>query len=254
MTFWDLILVWFAPIAISIGIVYFYAKRKKDPSASGLRMTSARHSEPEVLSMIAHQLRSPINSIRGLSQRLAATRLEPDQRDKILHIQKLNQHLLDLIENLKKIGKEKLPGEASNNREYFLANLVNEIAGLYKYSSEQKNLRIALGVHPGVGVIRTDKFLLTEAMKNILENAIDYSPAGSTIDISVRQDGGRYAIAISNDRVCPELVEGEGISEKNGEGLGLLIAETAIRANRGELAMKSPNGQGVSFVISLPGQ
>ncbi|TSC89047.1 MAG: two-component system, OmpR family, sensor kinase [Parcubacteria group bacterium Gr01-1014_3] len=254
MTFWDLILVWFAPIAIGIGIAFYYAKRKKDPSAGG------EESHPELLSMIAHQLRSPLTSVKWISERLATTKLEADQRDKVLEIQKVNQHLIDLLENLKKIGKEKLNGEAEG-REYFLANLVNEITGLFKSPAERKNIRIVLGVHPGIGKIRTDKFLLTEAMKNILENAIDYSPAGSTIDISVRQDGGRYAIAISNDKACPEqfdlahckLAEGGGISEKDGGGLGLLIAQTAIRANRGELAMKSPNGQGASFVISLPG-
>ncbi len=237
MTFWDLVLIWFAPIAISIGVVYFYTKRKRDPSAD-------EEPHPEILSMIAHQLRSPIDSIRGLSQRLAASRLEPDQRDRILDIQKINQHLVDVIENLKKLGKDKLSGEAENGREYFLANLVNEITGLFKFPAERKNVRIVLGVHPGVGKITTDKFLLTEAVKNILENAVNHSTAGSTIDISVRQDGGRYAIAISNDR--------EGISEKNGGGLGLLIAETAIRANRGELEIKSPSGQGVLFIISLP--
>lgn len=265
MNFWDLVLIWFAPIAIGVGLAYFLSRNRNH------RIPKKESEPPELLSMIAHQFRSPLTSIKWISERLATTKLDVDQRDKVLEIQKVNQHLIDLIDNLKKIGREKLNGEAEG-REYFLANLVNEITGLFKFPAERKNIRIALGVHPGVGKIKTDKFLLTEAMKNILENAIDYSPADSAIDVSVNLDGGlagrgrRYLISITNEgeaiseedqkRIFDKFFRGSvGVSaRRDGSGLGLFIAKTAIQANHGEILLKSPikNNRGASFTISLP--
>ncbi len=257
MTLWNLILVWFAPIAVSIGLIYFFTRGK-----DGLGESKAK---PDYLSMIAHQFRTPLTSIKWISERLASSRLEQDQKDKVMEIQKINQHLIGLIENLQKIGQEKSNGIAEV-KEYFLANLVGEIVGLFKSPAERKNIRIVLGVRPGVEKIKTDKMLLTEAMKNILENAIDYSPSNSNIEIDVDRSADRFLISITNygeaiadcdkAHLCDKFFRGEigKRSRAEGSGLGLFIAKAAIQANHGTISILSParDGKGTSFVISLP--
>ena len=257
MNFWDLVLVWFAPIVIGMAIVFFFSRNK-----SGKESGSAS----ELLSMIAHQFRSPLTSIKWISERLNGTRLEAEQKEKVLEIQKLSQHLIDLTSNFSKIGNTNAEVITKNRQEYYLSNLVSEIVGLLKSHAEQKHIKLVLAIKNGIEKIRTDKFLFTEAMKNILENAIEYSPSDSAIEIDVNRDGDHYLVSISNYGNAISTEEQGKIFGKHfrgsagkavrpdGNGLGLFIAKLAVQANKGDIYLKSPikGDKGATFSIRLP--
>jgi signal transduction histidine kinase len=141
-----------------------------------------------------------------------------------------------------------------------LAGLARDVAGRLGVLAEEKRQRLVVEESPAV--VRADPRLLRLAVTNLLDNAIRYAPAGSTIRIVVFSEGGRASLAVVD--------EGPGIAEEHrphvferfyridpsrtegGAGLGLAIARWAVEAHGGAIELDSEVGRGSTFRIVLP--
>ena len=122
---------------------------------------------------------------------------------------------------------------------------------------------------PELSMIRADSALLEQAVVNILENAIAYSPDGSSIEVAAYEDRGNVVLSIEDEgrgiptaeleRVFERFRRMEEASDRKGErgkgaGLGLAIAKGFVEAMGGRIAAASPihDGRGTRILISLP--
>jgi signal transduction histidine kinase len=108
------------------------------------------------------------------------------------------------------------------------------------------------------------RLVLREAITNVVDNAIKYSPQASTIDVGVRMDGRRAVLSVADEGagIAPEhrdrifdrffrLDEGRSRDE-GGAGLGLAIAKWAVEANGGDITVQAGTQRGALFRITLP--
>lgn len=112
-------------------------------------------------------------------------------------------------------------------------------------------------------IVRADRFVLRDAIANLVDNAIKYGPQGSQIDITVRADTTEAALTVSDQGPGIPVEHRERMFDRfyrvdegrsrgmGGTGLGLAIAKWAVEANGGQIAFV-PAGGGATFRITLP--
>jgi signal transduction histidine kinase len=140
--------------------------------------------------------------------------------------------------------------------------LTSEAVSSLAVLAEERNQRFA--VHADHATIEADRLVLREAVMNIVDNAIKYSPTGSTIDVSACAADGRAIVAVADEGpgIAPEYrdrifdrffrVDEARSRDRGGTGLGLAIAKWAVEINGGQIAVdQRPNGGSV-FRIVLP--
>lgn len=234
------------------------------------RLEDSFHRLRQFTADASHELRTPLTALRSVGE--VALR-QPDSqsgrsrdtyREAIESMLEEVDRLTRLVESLLQLtradaGRATLKPEALD-----LAQLARETADHLRVLAEEKSQTIRLNVTDGT-VVRADRDTLRQALINLLDNAIKYSPPGGSIDVSVRHDGeGRVQVCVTDagpgipadqhplvfDRFY--RVDKARSREAGGVGLGLSIARWAVEANGGRIELESAVGRGSSFRIILP--
>jgi signal transduction histidine kinase len=143
-------------------------------------------------------------------------------------------------------------------------DLAREATALFEVLVEEKRQRITVQGDESVKV-KGDRVFLRQALVNIVHNAVKYSPIGGDISVRVQYEaagGIRIEVADSGPGIAPEhsqrifdrfyRVDESRSREAGGAGLGLSIAQWAVREHGGEIQLLAPRGHGSMFQISLP--
>jgi signal transduction histidine kinase len=144
--------------------------------------------------------------------------------------------------------------------------LLQEVASLYQYQTQKKNISLELDIASPLSTIEVDPGRMTQVLTNILDNAMRHTPEGGRIIMAARQQQDRIELSI--------LDSGQGLQtddinhifdrfyrtdparqrEEGGSGLGLAIARSIVQAHGGQLSAQSEAGQGLKIMIRLPGK
>jgi len=143
-----------------------------------------------------------------------------------------------------------------------ISEVVIDATGHLSRVAAQKGVALAFRRHPVA--VKMDPVLLERALLNVLENAIDFSPAGGTVSVAIQQNERGASIAVSDEGPgiapgdLPHVFEkfyrsSESASGRRGVGLGLSIAKGLIEALGGIVVAESPisQGRGAKFTIQL---
>ena len=151
--------------------------------------------------------------------------------------------------------------------EYSPCSVPDQFAGVVadlRPNMEQKRQRGELIVDPSVGVIDTDSQQLHDALRNLVENAVIYSPAGGLITLAVRREDDHIVITVADEgpgippsdlsRVLERFyrVDKARSHESGGTGLGLAIVKHIVERMRGSVGADNRTGGGAVFSIQLP--
>jgi len=213
----------------------------------------------------SHELRTPLTAIRSVGEVSLQTQRSPSEyRDVIGSMLEEVDRLTKLVESLLTLSRADAGSVQLQRAELLLLTVANEAASLVEVLAEEKRQHIAIDGDLEVR-ISADRLILRQAIVNLLDNAIKYSPPNSQITVHVaRTPDNRAALDITDsgpgipkehqpyvfDRFY--RVDKARTREWGGAGLGLSIARWAVEANEGDLALKSDEGQGATFRISLP--
>jgi two-component system sensor histidine kinase KdpD len=214
---------------------------------------------------LAHELRSPLASIRGSASVLETVpAIRNDAR-----ILSLVDAITDEVERLDGFTRNLLNAarvSASDVRPHLEsaepADIVN--AAIRRRSRQLAAHTIKVEFADDLPLVNVDSALIEEACGQLLENAAKYSPSGSIISIDLRAEQGRVVLSVSDQGagITPDELQQLGRksfrSQRHqttpGSGLGFWIASTFVRANGGTLDVSSRGqGQGTTASISLPG-
>lgn len=220
-------------------------------------------SKSDFIAKISHELRTPLTSIKGamdyLSARMSMQGNE-DSDDAVAFfdvIKKNAERLIRLVNNILDFERIELGEFDMHLREVHLRDIFHEVIIGFRSEAEQKKVSMRLEAEDVI--ISADEDRMKQVLINLLSNALNFSPASSEIVVSLREDDGYAAVAVTD--------AGGGIAEdekdlifnqyyskgvKNGTGLGLAICRGIIEAHDGEIGVTSFVSRGSSFYFRIP--
>lgn len=216
----------------------------------------------EFLTLVAHQLRTPLTVIYGVARKLTQEEnaVSGDLQDSLmLDIYEEAQRLKELIEDLLLLAQAqtRLEYRAEPLRaDVALAEVVDEC----RRYTPRRTVELQLG--PDLPIVMADRSLLTQIMRTLLTNAGKYSPFGSGIDVLVRDDGRMLRVSVLDRGFGlgdedPELLfepfyRGRQALAQQGTGLGLTIARGLVELQGGAMWAERREGGGSAFSFTLP--
>ena len=219
----------------------------------------------KMYSVIAHDLRSPMASIRMVLN-LLVNAIPPETIGKELFdlIDKANresEETHDLLDNLLKWTKSQTGRLNVVLQEFDLAEVVPGVVDIFVMIAETKHIKLNLNIEEGVEV-NADKDMLKTVIRNFISNAIKFSNENSTIDISVKNEAPMarisvrdHGVGISADRIATLFSDGKttyGTANEEGSGLGLQLCKDFAVKNGGDVEVTSIEGEGSTFSVLVP--
>jgi len=218
----------------------------------------------EFIATASHDLRNPLTSIRGYSQLIQAMGpLNDNQQDFVKRIQRSVTHMTELVENMLDLAKMDLGAEPT--REILdAAQLLCQIADEFQPQAAAKKQTLMIGKTAASSNVRGDALQLRQALRNLVGNAIKYTPEGGAVTLSSEHEVGSVCIHVRDtgygmpaadvqhvfDRFY--RVRNNGHDEIEGNGLGLAIVKSTIQQHGGEISVESEPGKGSCFTFTLP--
>ena len=215
----------------------------------------------ELVSDISHQVKTPIANLRMFSGILRSHNLEEEKRAEFLEMTAGQIDKLDfLLQSLIKMSRlETGTFTLHAERKGLYDTIAQALNGIWA-KAEEKSLDLAVECDSGI-TVRHDPKWTAEALFNILDNAVKYTPAGGAVRISVRpwqfytrvdiQDTGIGIPEEHCHKVFKRFWRGEEAAAKEGVGLGLYLAQEIITKQRGYISVKSAEGKGATFSVYL---
>ena len=234
----------------------------EDLSAAGRQQAFYRN----FIQNVSHELKTPLTVIQGHAAKLGQ---DPDDRAgwqaSVRIISDEGKRLTQLVDNLLTLARLETPSFQLERGPLSLGALLEDAVLQVGDLAEARGLALSLNLTPGLPRLQADRARLKQAVLNLLDNALKYTPSGGSVAVEARADAGRV--------ICTIADTGEGIPADDlpyifdklfrarrahgrpveGSGLGLTIVQQIIRAHGGDISVASTPGQGTVFSFWLPG-
>ena len=232
-------------------------------SARSLRgVQRQRESIQRMLSDISHQTKTPLANLRLYSSLLMEEELTPQQREQAQVILQQSEKLSFLIETLVKLSRLETDVLAVTPKLQPLSPLLERAASQAKAAAEQKGIALQLHLQQQAEMKALyDLRWTAEALGNLLDNAVKYTPPGGCIQVSATQyelfcriDVHDNGIGIDEEeqaQIFGRFYRGRQVREQEGLGIGLYLAREIAQKQGGYLKLSSRPGQGSTFSLYL---
>ena len=222
------------------------------------RLARALRSQQEFVANASHQLRTPLTGLRLRLEAAALKSTDPDVERDLLAAERETERLARLLTELLTLARER---ERPEPEPVALAAVVREAAERWEGPAEQSGHRLRAEAE-GDGVVSATEADLAVILDNLVENALNYSPAGTTVGISAGAEGAEAVIAVSDEgpgisgeeheRVFERFYRGEAGGGGAGTGLGLSVVEALARRWGGEVTLATRPAGGTRAELRLP--
>ena len=233
-------------------------------SARSLRgVQRQRESIQRLLSDISHQTKTPLANLRLYSSLLMEEELTPRQREQAQVIFQQSEKLSFLIETLVKLSRLETDVLAVTPKSQPLSPLLERAASQAKAAAEQKGIALQLHLQQQAEMRALyDLRWTAEALGNLLDNAVKYTPPDGCIQVSATQyelfcridvrDNGIGVAEEEQAQIFGRFYRGRQVREQEGLGIGLYLAREIAQKQGGYLKLSSRPGQGSTFSLYLP--
>ena len=220
----------------------------------------------ELVSMVAHELRSPLTSIAGFSELLLDPDLEKEQLNEYAEIiLKESNRLSNLINKFLDISRIESGKSQVNKIPLDLGMLVTNILEYNKQQAEKKMITVDLNIPAELPLVNVDKGMIEEVVLNLFSNAVKYSPENRKILISIKEEKDELVVSIKDqgfgisEEALPNLfnkfyrvTDNEEVRDIEGSGLGLSLVKEIVELHEGTTWVESELGKGSTFYFSIP--
>jgi heavy metal sensor kinase len=217
----------------------------------------------EMSDNIAHDLKSPITRIRGMSEVTLTTGVSLDDFETMAAgtIEECDR-LLDMINTMLVISRTEAGVSSLEKKEIDISAVVRDACDLFQSAAEDKRLTMVCQADEKISV-DGDIRLIQRMIANILDNAIKFTPPGGRVDVSIDTNdnqGVKIKVADTGIGISPNdlsqiferFYRCDPSRSQTGTGLGLSFARTVARAHGGDISVTSSQGHGSTFLIILP--
>jgi signal transduction histidine kinase/ligand-binding sensor domain-containing protein len=219
-----------------------------------------------IFSILSHDLRSPLTTLKGFLGMLidnSDALSKEDLTKYAVTIRNSVTNSLDLIDNTLYWSLSQTGSIQCNPVKVTLAPVFDKIKGLYHLTAEKKHIKFHIEEVNGLAVL-ADENMLYVLLRNLVSNAMKFTPEGKNISLNVSQNKQLVEIKVKDEGIGmteeeiskifmldnPQMKR--GTSSEKGTGLGLLLCKKFIEANNGKLKIQSKEGIGSEFIVVLP--
>ncbi|MFO7740808.1 MAG: ATP-binding protein [Anaerolineae bacterium] len=257
---------------VSVGIIYAplfgQGSRLVNVIANVRDITRFREADEiksTFVSVVSHELKTPVSLIQGYAETLLRkdAHWDPRTRQESLEVileeaDRLN-HLIDNLLDASRLEAGKLPLEMERLALDALTERVAE-----RFRTQTDTHQIEVDFPPDFPVVRGDPTRLEQVLKNLLSNAIKYSPEGGRIEVTGRYTADEVIVTVTDQGVGipfeeqPHIFESffrgsrEYLQQTSGAGLGLYLAQAIVEAHDGRIWVDSNPGEGAAFSFAIP--
>ncbi len=215
-------------------------------------------------SMVVHELRAPLASIKGASSMLLSDKLNKEDKDKMLHIiynstDKMLNDIGDILDvNKLEVGKFTLNKTVSN-----INDLVKEKILTFSFTAQERHIKIESSLDEGITQSLFDAQRIGQVLNNLLSNALKFTPDNGVITATTSRQDGQILVSIHDTGVgVPEEKKSllfskygqlsSSITREGGTGLGLYISKGIIESHGGKIWLDGKPGEGTTVSFTLP--
>jgi two-component system phosphate regulon sensor histidine kinase PhoR len=216
---------------------------------------------------VSHELRTPLTAVRGYVEALMEDPIEPEQRRKFLEV--IDRHtgrMERLVRDLLRLARLDAQQETAEVHSIDVAALFRSVSTDLSERIEHQRLRVDIDVDPAAAVIEADPTKMHDALRNLIENAVNYSAEGGRIELAARVEGDRALLSVGDyGPGVPEIDLGRVFErfyrvdksrtrarDPGGTGLGLSIVRHLVELHGGRVGATNRAEGGAIFTISLP--
>lgn len=262
-----------------LSFLYFFARKKSNERREMLGQLAEKNESIEkqakhlqhinivkdrMFSIISHDLRGPVASLKGLIDFMKSGSLTAEESDIVVQELKMSVSGVDmLLENLLIWAQIQIKGEVSiKNETVFIKELVNNIFYISANSAKQKNIQLIEFSDEDI-TIETDKNKLALIIRNLVNNAIKFTPENGSVTVSTQKLNEKIKICVTDTGIGMSEEEKNklfniekpftkrGTANEKGSGLGLMFVKEYVQSLGGEFTICSTVGKGSSFCIVI---
>jgi two-component system phosphate regulon sensor histidine kinase PhoR len=214
---------------------------------------------------VSHELRTPLTAVRGYVEALMEEPGESPQRKKFLEV--IDRHtgrMERLVRDLLRLARLDALQEAADLHPVEVATLFRSVSTDLSERIDRQRIRVDIDVGTDAATIHADATKMHDALRNLMENAVNYSPEGGRIQLSARVEGERVLLTVADDGPGVPEADLERVFERfyrvdksrtrdpGGTGLGLSIVRHLVELHGGRVRAENRRAGGAVFTIALP--
>jgi PAS domain S-box-containing protein len=229
------------------------------------RFREAEEMKSTFISIISHELKTPVSLIKGYAGTLRREDANWDEatlQQSLAVIEEESDRLNDLIDNLLEASRLQAGGFEIKKEEMRLDRLAERV--VEKFRPQTKGHLLVTDFPPDFPTVQADYDRMEQVFSNLISNALKYSSEGGTIKVQGWEEGEWVGVAVSDEgigiaardqtRIFDRFYRAEEAmtSKTKGAGLGLYLVRAVIEAHGGRIWVQSEKGHGASFIFALP--
>lgn len=219
----------------------------------------------DFVSNVSHELKTPLSLIRMFAETLELNRVGSDQKKQEYYrvISQETERLTHLVNNILNFSRMEAGKKQYNFQSTEINELVRKVLENYDFHLRQNGFEVKIELADQLPIVNADEESLSEALLNLIDNAIKYSNENKFIGVKTGVDNGSVFLEVEDHGIGIDSVQKEKIFDKfyrassgpvhntKGSGLGLTLVKNIIDAHGGEITVDSHPGKGSRFTIHL---
>lgn len=242
------------------------ANAQRELARRGVELARLNEEKNRFLGMAAHDLRNPLGVIytyAGLLLDSASGRLDASEKESVAEIRLAADYMLQMINDMLDVAKIDAGRTDIAREQIEVKPFLERVLRHCSYAAERKDVELLVEPDMPMQYLTTDSTKLHQIVMNLVNNAVRYSPSGTTVRVAVEKDDDSCTIAVHDqgpgipaaalDKIFKPF-ERLGQRDRRGAGLGLLIVKRLVEVLGGAVTVRSEEGKGSSFFVRLPRQ
>jgi signal transduction histidine kinase len=257
-----------ASISPSVGFLIERYKRisfvrQEELKNARMRIEELNNLKTKLISVLSHDMSSPINSLKGLLNLRTYNLLsDQDMNQYADHLNKALENVSSMLQNLLRWSRLQMDGFSPDKQLIQLDQLINEVINSVEHVAQPKNVTIQNHVRH-VDPVKVDPEVLKLVTRNLLTNAIKFSPDGSLVRVTSTLEANQLKLSIHDAGVgipAHELknvftlskISTLGTNQEAGTGIGLMLTKEFLEMMDGSISVESVEGKGSVFSAYFP--
>ncbi|MBD3225553.1 MAG: sensor histidine kinase, partial [Caldithrix sp.] len=254
----SLVFMVFLNIILIAGAIFLYRSITKEVQLAQLKT--------DFVANVSHELRTPLALIRMYAETLSLDRIS--SKEKQMHyydiIEKESERLTLLVNNILDFSRMESGKKKYQNNPVDLNQITADVLDIYDYKFKTEHFSVKTSLAQEKLILHGDRDAITEAIINILDNALKYSSSSKQINIATGRENGFVFVEVQDFGTGISATHQKKIFEKffrvdsgdvhktRGSGLGLTLVQYIVEAHNGDIHLNSSPGEGSTFKLRFP--